>query len=141
MRIHSRSTILGLAVGLLGFTAAPALSQQPGNPAGRDTGMVPRQQDTTGRAAQPAQPGADTMAQAMPAPTDTGAAAATDTTRAGKKAGQVSKKGKKGYRYTGAASDTALRAKPGVHTGRNPSDTSRTRDTMRMRDTSGYDQP
>jgi hypothetical protein len=52
-------------------------------------------------------------------------AAPSDTSRsnAGADTGQVNKKGAGGYRYNGPASDTALKAKPGVQTG--PKDSAR----------------
>ncbi len=64
----------------------------------------------------------DTALHAKPG-TQTGRARG-DTSRATEKfdtmtapTGRVSKKGKKGYQYTGPPSDTALKAKPGVQTG------------------------
>jgi hypothetical protein len=100
MSIHSRFSSFGALAAILALGAAPGLWAQ-------DTAAARR--DTSGY--QGYQPQADS---AQAAATDTGK---TDTSN-------VSKPGAEGYKYTGAPTDTALKAKPGTQTGPAKNDTS-----------------
>ena len=88
MRIHSRWITVGVAAGLLTLVGASLASPQ--QPQAADTAR------------------------------ETGAVTPTDTlSRPGMTAdsGSVSKQGAEGFQYTGPATDTALKARPGVQTG------------------------
>lgn len=99
MSIHSRCRGLGALVAMLALGAAPKLLAQDTTAAQRDSSAY-----------QGYQPQTDTAQPAVP---DTGKA---DTAN-------VNKQGAEGYKYHGAPSDTALKAKPGVQTGPSKSDT------------------
>lgn len=95
MRINTRPTIVAVALGLLAAGGARLVGAQQ-------------------------QPSAS--------PTDTGTVSQQkDTAVAAKpsKSHKATKKGAHGYRHNGAASDTALRAKPGTQTGPSRSDSTR----------------
>jgi len=106
MRINTRPTIVAVALGLLAAGGARVVGAQQ-------------------------QPSAS--------PTDTGTVSQQKDTAVVAKPSKTHKATKKGahrYRHTGAASDTALRAKPGLQTGPTSRDTSLSADTSFSADTS-----